>query len=96
MSRRLYFDHNASTPIAPEVREAMEPFLTVAARPVDELYRLVRGSGCAVLLTDADGILLDRRASAADAPAPAPRKPNIVFVLLDDARPGGRARLCLQ
>ena len=34
-------------------------------RSVDELYRLVRGSGCAVVLTDADGILLDRRASAA-------------------------------
>lgn len=49
-------------------REAMEHFLTIAANPVDELYRLVRGSGCAVVLTDADGILLDRRASAADAP----------------------------
>ncbi|MBV0890917.1 GAF domain-containing protein [Paracoccus sp. Z118] len=48
-------------------REAMGHFLTVAAKPVDELYRLVSGSGCAVLLTDADGILLDRRASAADA-----------------------------
>ena len=32
-------------------------------------YRLDDASGCAVLLTDADGILLDRRASAADAPA---------------------------
>lgn len=49
-------------------REAMGPFLSVAAQPVDELYRVVSGSGCAVLLTDADGILLDRRASAADAP----------------------------
>ena len=49
-------------------REAMEHFLSVAAKPVDELYRLVRGSGCAVVLTDADGILLDRRASDADAP----------------------------
>lgn len=48
-------------------REAMEHFLTVAAKPVDELYKLVRGSGCAVVLTDADGILLDRRASAGDA-----------------------------
>ena len=50
-------------------REAMGPFLSVAAQAVDELYRVVSGSGCAVLLTDADGILLDRRASAADAPA---------------------------
>lgn len=48
-------------------REAMGHFLSVAAKPVDELYRLVSGSGCAVALTDADGILLDRRASAADA-----------------------------
>lgn len=48
-------------------REAMGAFLSVAAQSVDELYRLVSGSGCAVLLTDADGILLDRRAQVADA-----------------------------
>jgi len=52
-----------------ERREAMGPFLSVAAKPVEELYRLVSGSGCAVVLTDAEGILLDRRASAGDATA---------------------------
>ncbi|WP_299360471.1 GAF domain-containing protein [uncultured Paracoccus sp.] len=48
-------------------REALGHFLTVATQPIDELYRIVCGSGCAVALTDGDGILLERRTAAADA-----------------------------
>lgn len=47
-------------------REALERLLHVAAAPIDELFRLVGSSGCAVALTDAQGIVLDRRAAPAD------------------------------
>ncbi len=48
-------------------REALERLLHVAAAPIDELFRLVGSSGCAVVLTDAQGIVLDRRAAPGDA-----------------------------
>lgn len=48
-------------------REAMEPFLHVAAPQLDQLYNLVCLSGCNVLLTDAEGVVLDQRMSEADA-----------------------------
>lgn len=48
-------------------REAMGGFLSVAAPRVEQLYGLVRASGCSVVLTDAAGIILDRRVSAGDA-----------------------------
>lgn len=49
-------------------REALEKFLMVAAPRLDALFSLVGQSGCAVLLTDADGVVLDQRMSDADAP----------------------------
>ncbi|MEY1557866.1 GAF domain-containing protein [Yoonia sp. R2331] len=46
---------------------AFEKFMTVASPRLDNLYSLVGQSGCAVLLTDDDGVVLDQRVSEADA-----------------------------
>lgn len=48
-------------------RQAMEPFLHVAAPQIDQLYNLVCLSGCNVLLTDATGVILDQRVGDGDA-----------------------------
>ena len=48
--------------------EQFEKFMTVAAPRLDRLFGLVGQSGCAVLLTDDDGVILDQRFSEADAP----------------------------
>lgn len=48
-------------------REAMEEFLRLAGPQLDRLYNLVGLSGCNVLLTDADGLVLDQRVGEADA-----------------------------
>lgn len=48
--------------------EVLEKFMTVAAPRLDNLFSLVGQSGCAVLLTDDDGVVLDQRFSEADAP----------------------------
>jgi len=48
--------------------EAFEKFMTVAAPRLDRLFGLLGQSGCAVLLTDDDGVVLDQRFSEADAP----------------------------
>lgn len=49
-----------------EARQAMEP-LTLAAQPVlDRLFLAVGDTGCCVLLTDADGIAVDRRGAPVD------------------------------
>lgn len=49
-----------------EAREAMEP-LTLAAQPVlDRLFLAVGDTGCCVLLTDAEGIAVDRRGAPVD------------------------------
>ncbi|WP_243698611.1 GAF domain-containing protein [Paracoccus alkanivorans] len=48
-------------------REAMERFLHVASPQLDQLYNLVCLSGCNVLLTDAEGVVLDQRMNDADA-----------------------------
>ena len=48
-------------------RDRAGGFLSVAAPRIEALYGLVRASGCSVVLTDADGIVLDRRVSDADA-----------------------------
>lgn len=47
--------------------EALGAFLSVAGPRVDSLYETVRASGCSVLLTDDQGIILDRRVSDGDA-----------------------------
>lgn len=47
-------------------RAALEKFLMVSAPRLDALFSLVGQSGCAVLLTDADGVVLDQRISDAD------------------------------
>ncbi|MDP0929295.1 helix-turn-helix domain-containing protein [Paracoccus onubensis] len=48
-------------------RQSMEHFLNVAGPQIDQLYNLVCLSGCNVLLTDADGVVLDQRVNDADA-----------------------------
>ncbi|MEM7429201.1 MAG: helix-turn-helix domain-containing protein [Pseudomonadota bacterium] len=42
-------------------------FLANANRSLDRLHGLVGSSGCGVLLTDSDGVVLDQRCSPADA-----------------------------
>lgn len=46
--------------------DALDRFMTVAAPRLDQLFSLVGSSGCAVLLTDADGVVLDQRICEAD------------------------------
>lgn len=46
---------------------ALEPFLSVAMQRMDQLFGLVGHSGCSVLLTDAEGVVLDQRCSDGDA-----------------------------
>ncbi|MBZ0162065.1 MAG: GAF domain-containing protein [Notoacmeibacter sp.] len=48
-------------------RSALERFMTIAAPKLDHLFGLVGNSGCCVLLTDRDGIVLDQRSTDADA-----------------------------
>lgn len=47
-------------------REMLDPFLRVAGPQLDHLYSLIGASGCMVLLTDSDGLVLEHRASDAD------------------------------
>lgn len=48
-------------------REEHQAFLKVAAPRLDRLFSLVGQSGCAVLLTDAQGVVLDQRMNTGDA-----------------------------
>lgn len=48
-------------------RDALERFLQVACPKIDQLFGLVGNSGCGVVLTDENGIVLDQRCAAADA-----------------------------
>lgn len=48
---------------------ARDKFMTVASPRLDALFSLVGQSGCAVFLTDVDGVILDQRLSTADADA---------------------------
>lgn len=50
-----------------ERHEALAAFLRVAKPQLDQLYNLVGLSGCNVLLTDAQGVVLDQRVSEGDA-----------------------------
>lgn len=50
-----------------ERRAELEKFMMIAAPRLDALFSLVGQSGCAVLLTNADGIVLDQRVSDGDA-----------------------------
>ncbi|WP_373568045.1 GAF domain-containing protein [Limimaricola sp. G21655-S1] len=47
-------------------REKAEDMRRIAMPKLDSLYQLVGSSGCGVLLTDADGVVLDLRASKGD------------------------------
>lgn len=54
---------------APELRQRRDrtgSLLQIAAPKLDQLFGLVGQSGCAVVLTDADGVVLDQRSSDAD------------------------------
>ena len=52
-----------------ERKERAGAFLKVANPLVDNLFRMISHSGCGVLLTDADGIILEQRCAAADTDA---------------------------
>lgn len=52
-----------------ERRARYEAILRIAAPRLDALYQLVSSSGCGVLLTDADGVVLDLRAADGDVGA---------------------------
>ncbi len=47
-------------------RQALDRFLDVAAPKLDQLFGLVGQSGCAVLLCDSEGVVLDQRCRDAD------------------------------
>lgn len=49
-----------------ERRERSQSMMRIAAPKLDTLYQLVGTSGCGVLLTDADGVVLDLRAADGD------------------------------
>lgn len=51
-----------------ERREMVEEVRRIATPKLDSLYQLVGSSGCGVLLTDRDGVVLDIRVSDADRP----------------------------
>lgn len=55
-----------SGPALGEKRAEAEEILRVARPKLDSLYQLVGSSGCGVLLTDAQGVVLDLRAAAGD------------------------------
>lgn len=48
-------------------RSALDRLMTIAAPRLDQLFGLVGNSGCCVLLTDSDGVVLDQRAGSGDA-----------------------------
>lgn len=50
-------------------RERMDAMLRVAAPKLDALFLLVGSAGCGVLLSDAEGVVLDARMSGGDASA---------------------------
>lgn len=50
-----------------ELREKAEAMRRVALPKIDALFQLVGNSGCGVLLTDAEGVVLDQRTSDSDA-----------------------------
>jgi transcriptional regulator of acetoin/glycerol metabolism len=48
-------------------RQALDRVLAIAAPRLDDLYAMIGHCGCGILLTDAEGLVLDARAGAADA-----------------------------
>lgn len=49
------------------LREEHAPLLAVATPVLDQMFRAVGRSGCGVILSDAQGVILDRRVGAGDA-----------------------------
>lgn len=60
--RREFVPHSLLTPL----REALRPMLDVANPVLDQMFRSVGRSGCGVILSDAQGMILERRAEAGD------------------------------
>jgi transcriptional regulator of acetoin/glycerol metabolism len=52
-----------------ECRQASERLYKIAASKLDQLFGLVCSSGCAVILTDNEGVILDQRCNDSDARA---------------------------
>ncbi len=49
-----------------KAREAIDPLLAVAQPTLDRLFQSVGDTGCCVLLTDKNGVIVDRRSSVSD------------------------------
>lgn len=58
--------HRITDQALSERREQAERLLHIAAPKLDALYQMVGSSGCGVLLTDAEGVVLDLRAGSGD------------------------------
>jgi Transcriptional activator of acetoin/glycerol metabolism len=50
-----------------ERRARLEGFMGLAAPKLDQLFQMVGNTGCSVLMTDRDGVVLDQRSKDADA-----------------------------
>ena len=48
-------------------RAELDQFRALAARKLDSLFQLVEGVGCCVILSDAEGVILDQRCNPDDA-----------------------------
>jgi len=60
---------SVGTPALNRLLEAHEPLLLAAAPVLDQVFRSVGRSGCGVILSDAQGIIIDRRVGDGDAVA---------------------------
>lgn len=58
--------HRITETALSERRSLSDSMLRIAAPKLDALYQLVGSSGCGVLLTDAEGVVLDMRVAAHD------------------------------
>ena len=85
----IYLDHNATTPILPEVREAMLPFLGDAWGNPSSSYRFGSHLKSKKLLLDQAGICASSgSACLADSPDPS----HVIAAM----KPGAAARQCVR
>jgi len=99
MTERIYLDHNASTPIAPAVREAMQPYLSEAfgnpssghwaGRPAREAVEAARAQVAEFLGAQPDEVVFTSGGSEANNAA----IKGTWFAARSTSRSGGRIRI---